>query len=101
MSINATGAVGGRSFEYPCCRKITVRRPVAAIARRDASFLKRVSKPKLLISGDRDDVSPAETIKALADKIPDPKEAVIVAGADHFFRGYEDLAADIATRFLA
>ncbi len=71
------------------------------IARRDASFLKTVTKPKLLISGDQDDISPTAKLKALIDDSPAPKTLVIVDGADHFFGGLEHRVAEAAAAFLA
>lgn len=70
------------------------------IARRDASFLEAVIKPKLLISGDRDDVSPVTQLNVLFDRMPEPKRLVFVKGADHFFAGLERDVADAALRFL-
>lgn len=67
---------------------------------RDASFLHSVTKPKLLISGDRDDISPVPDMNALAANIPEPKSLVIVDGADHFFRGLEEIVAKAAIQFL-
>lgn len=71
------------------------------IARRDASFLSAVSKPKLLISGDRDDISPLPQLNDLFSKLPEPKSLAIVRGADHFFAGLEEGVAMPATAFLA
>lgn len=70
------------------------------IARRDASFLERVTKPKLLVSGDRDDISPAAALTQLFDRLPEPKSLFIVRGADHFFGGLEADVAGAAARFL-
>ena len=70
------------------------------IARRDATFLEAVAKPKLLISGDRDDISPAAAMKELVAKLPEPKRLVFVTGADHFFAGLERDIAYAAVQFL-
>lgn len=70
------------------------------IARRDASFLEGTTKPKLLVTGDRDDVSPAQQLTALFGKLQEPKQLVVVRGADHFFGGLERDVADAAVRFL-
>ena len=71
------------------------------IARRDVSFLAAVTKPKLLISGDRDDISPAVRLGELFDSLPEPKALALVRGADHFFQGSEREVADRATAFLS
>ena len=70
------------------------------IARRDASFLEAVTKPKLLISGTRDDISPAAALGDLFAKLRDPKSIVLIDGADHFFGGLEGRVAQAATAFL-
>ncbi|MGD9805991.1 MAG: alpha/beta hydrolase [Hyphomicrobiaceae bacterium] len=70
------------------------------IKSRDASFLRNVTKPKLLVSGDNDDHSPVPALKALAAELPGPTELVIVSGADHFFRGREMQVADAALKFI-
>lgn len=70
------------------------------IARRDMSFLTGVTKPTLLVSGDRDDISPATQLETLYAGLAEPKQLVIVRGADHFFRGLERDVADAAARFL-
>jgi uncharacterized protein len=69
------------------------------IARRDASFLATVSKPKLLISGDRDDISPAVALQDLFATLPEPKELALIRGADHFFAGREHPVVDAAVKF--
>lgn len=70
------------------------------LASRDASFLGRVTKPKLLVSGDRDDYSPAPKLHALMTTIPEPKSLTLIGGADHFFGGLEDRVAEAAVAFV-
>jgi uncharacterized protein len=66
----------------------------------DPSFLLSVTKPKLLISGDRDNYSPIPTLQSLFAKLPEPKALVTVPGADHFFWGQEEEVAKAAVEFL-
>lgn len=47
------------------------------------------SKPVLLVSGDRDPYSPVEPLRRLASKLGSRARLKILAGADHFFGGYE------------
>ena len=70
------------------------------IATRDASFLRSVAKPKLLISGDCDDISPAGKLAELHASIPEPRSLVLVEGADHFFWGQEAEVARAAVAFV-
>lgn len=71
------------------------------IASRDPSFLESVAKPKLLISGDRDDYSPADGMQRLVARIPEPKALAIIEGADHFFGGFGSRVGSVAAAFLA
>lgn len=50
-------------------------------------FLSGCSKPKLFVSGDKDQYSPPAVLRSVADKAADPKKLVMVEGADHFFEG--------------
>ena len=63
--------------------------PVAAIDDRnyDFSFLTGCQKPKLLVSGSRDQFGPRPALEKLVNSIPEPKKLVIIEGADHFFEG--------------
>jgi hypothetical protein len=70
------------------------------VGRRDASFLLTAHKPTLLISGDRDEVSPLAALQALVARLPGPKKLVAITGADHFFWGHESQVAQAAVAFL-
>jgi alpha/beta superfamily hydrolase len=63
--------------------------PVAPIEDRayDFNFLRACAKPKLFVSGDRDQFGTPAQLKALIDSLPQPKQLVLIAGADHFFEG--------------
>jgi len=50
-------------------------------------FLQDCRKPKLLISGARDQFGPRARLEALMNSIPEPKKLVVIDGADHFFEG--------------
>jgi alpha/beta superfamily hydrolase len=70
------------------------------LGRRDASFLLTAQKPTLLISGDRDTISPLAALQALFAQLPAPKQLHTIAGADHFFRGQEGEVAREVVTFL-
>jgi uncharacterized protein len=53
----------------------------------DFSFLKTCAKPKLFVSGERDQFAVPEQLEAVVESISDPKKLVLIAGADHFFEG--------------
>ncbi len=63
--------------------------PVSRIGDRtyDFSFLLTCTKPKLFVSGDRDQFGTPAQLKTLTDSVPGPRKLVFIAGADHFFEG--------------
>jgi len=50
-------------------------------------FLQECPKPKLFVSGGRDQFGPRAKLEALAASVPEPKKLVLIEGADHFFEG--------------
>jgi hypothetical protein len=50
-------------------------------------FLRSCAKPKLLVSGTRDQFGPRAELQKLVDSLPEPKRLVLIEGADHFFEG--------------
>jgi hypothetical protein len=86
------GAAVGLRVTCPDARVravIGVGLPVAAIDDRvyDFEFLQTCMKPKLFVSGDRDQFGPRAKLEGLVGSLPEPKKLVIVPGADHFFEG--------------
>ena len=64
--------------------------PLSAVDERhyDFCFLERCMKPKLFISGARDQFAPRSELKKLIEPLPEPKKLVLIEGADHFFEGH-------------
>ena len=50
-------------------------------------FLRDCAKPKLFVSGARDQFGPRAKLEALLASMPEPKKLVRIEGADHFFEG--------------
>ena len=50
-------------------------------------FLPTCAKPKLLVSGARDQFGPRAKLEALVASLAEPKKLVVIEGADHFFEG--------------
>ena len=50
-------------------------------------FLRECTKPKLFVSGGRDQFGPRAKLEALVASVPEPKKLVVIEGADHFFAG--------------
>jgi alpha/beta superfamily hydrolase len=53
----------------------------------DFAFLRACHKPKLFVSGARDQFGPPAQLEQLIDSLPEPKQLVRIEGADHFFEG--------------
>jgi alpha/beta superfamily hydrolase len=86
------GAAVGLHAACPDARVRTViglGLPVVTIDDRvyDFQFLQTCMKPKLFVSGDRDQFGPRAKLEKVVEAIPEPKKLVIVEGADHFFEG--------------
>jgi uncharacterized protein len=50
-------------------------------------FLSECARPKLFVSGARDQFGPRAQLEALVASAPEPKKLVMIEGADHFFEG--------------
>lgn len=65
--------------------------PVAADAEEPRvytlDFLRDCTRPKLFVSGARDQFGPRTVLECLAASVPEPKRLVIIEGGDHFFEG--------------
>ena len=55
--------------------------------------LKGYAKPKFFIVGDNDFVIPEQQFWQQVKDIPEPKQCQIIAGADHFWAGFEEEVA--------
>jgi len=73
---------------------IGVGTPVAPVAAETEArriytfeFLRDCVKPKLFVSGGRDQFGPRAKLEALIASLPEPKKLVVIEGADHFFEG--------------
>lgn len=67
---------------------ISIGTPVEAEGRLYSfSFLRDCRKPKLFVSGDRDQYGPHAALEKIVEQAAEPKELVFVPG-DHFFEGH-------------
>jgi hypothetical protein len=66
----------------------------------DCSFLVRSEKPKFIVTGDSDNFAPLAAFAELYADLRDPKEMLLINGADHFFLGHEATAANAAIAYL-
>lgn len=67
----------------------------------DLSYLRACAKPKLIIQGGLDQFGSRASVEALFATIPEPKQLVIVEGADHFFTGHLDAVGAAINDWLA
>lgn len=91
------GAAVGMRAAYSDLRVkalISVGTPVVPVASADEQpriyrfdFLQDCTKPKLFVSGARDQFGPRAKLEALAATVPEPKKLVLIEGGDHFFEG--------------
>lgn len=86
------GAAVGLTAACPDLRVrglISLGTPISPVGERsyDYEFLKTCSKPKLFVSGSRDQFGSKAKLEALLATIPEPKKLVIIEAADHFFEG--------------
>lgn len=57
-------------------------------------------QPKTLVLGDHDHNFPVDEFRFLTKRFSQPKEVVVLTGADHFFQGLEAEIGGIASRFF-
>jgi len=63
--------------------------PVAVEGRQYTyEFLSRCVRPKLFVSGSRDQYTPETNLRQVVERAAEPRELVIVEGGDHFFEGH-------------
>jgi alpha/beta superfamily hydrolase len=102
--IGLAGYSAGAGFAFPVGFNDDRIRALAAISPPlsmfDFDFLKRCPKPKLLISGSRDDLISIDQLLEFCQNLPEPKECESIEGADHFWWGYESFLAAKVTAFF-
>ena len=70
---------------------VSIGTPIAADDRvYQYNFLQSCGKPKLFISGDRDEFAESDALSELIGTVPEPKSFVLIRDADHFFAGHLD-----------
>jgi alpha/beta superfamily hydrolase len=102
--IGLAGYSAGAGFALPVGFNDDRIRALAAVSPPipmfDFDFLKSCPKPKLLISGSRDELIPINQFLEFCQNLSEPRECESIEGADHFWRGYESiLAAKVAAFF--
>jgi uncharacterized protein len=67
----------------------------------DFSYLRAVTKPKLILQGTRDQYGRREDVQAVFDSLAEPKQIHWVEGAEHFFEGKLEEVGTVIREFLA
>ena len=102
--VGLAGYSAGAGFALPVGFNDARIRALAAVSPPfpmfDFDFLKSCPKPKLLISGSRDDLIPTDQFLKFCRNLPEPKECESIEGADHFWWGYESSLAAKVTSFF-
>jgi len=62
--------------------------------------LREWTKPKFIIVGDRDSIIPLQSFQQHIKDIPEVGEYEVITGADHFWQGYKEEAAQKVTKFF-
>ncbi len=91
--------LGGFSFGSAMALRVAARdarvRAVFALGyplsrETEAAPLADVRQPRLFVQGEQDEFGAGEALRALAEKLPPPRQIVVVPGADHYFSGRLD-----------
>jgi uncharacterized protein len=102
--IGLAGYSAGAGFAFPVgCKDVRIKALAALsppLAIFDFDFLKDCPKPKLFISGSRDNFTPIDRFLGFCQNLPEPKECQSIEGADHFWWEYEPLLAAKVTAFF-
>ncbi len=102
--IGLSGYSAGAGFALPVGLNDVRIKALAAVSPPlpmfDFDFLKSCPKPKLLISGSRDNFTPANQFLEFCQNLPEPKEYESIKGADHFWWGHESRLAAKVTAFF-
>ncbi len=63
-------------------------------------FWSHYTKPKLFLAGDGDEICPVSELRPLVEKMPEPKELIVLDGVDHFLWGREREIAQAIADFV-
>ena len=96
-SFGASVAVRAGLNDPLVSRVIAVALPVGVMNIETAGS---ASKPVLLVSGDHDSYSPLEPLRSFEEQLGGNARLEVVAGADHFFGGYEPRLSEIVAAAL-
>jgi alpha/beta superfamily hydrolase len=71
------------------------------VSKYDFSSKVPCTRPKLVIQGELDQFGQPREVEPFFAALDEPKEMIIIPGADHFFEGRLDEMSDAVSRFIA
>jgi alpha/beta superfamily hydrolase len=69
--------------------RVTALIGVAISLSRDLGMVQQSAKPKFFIHGERDEITPLQSIRRFYADAHEPKELVVIDGANHVFDGHQ------------
>ena len=104
-AVGLAGYSAGAGFAVPVVLADGRVRAFAAISPPlsmfDFEILKTCPKPKLFVSGSGDDFTTASQFLQFCQTLPEPRECVVIEGADHFWWDHEAATATRVATFLS
>jgi alpha/beta superfamily hydrolase len=76
---------------------IMVSPPVAFI---DFKSISNLSSLKLIVTGSRDDIAPADRVEKIYPTWSPTATFEVISGADHFYGGYQEKLEAVLTNYL-
>lgn len=67
----------------------------------DFTALRDSQKPKFFIQGERDEICPLKVLRQFYGQLPEPKELVVIDGANHLFDGQASQVGDAIEELLS
>jgi alpha/beta superfamily hydrolase len=100
--------LGGFSFGSAVMLRVGCRdpRPVGLVAagfpvsKYELPDESRCDKPKLFVQGALDEFGPVNQLEVFVSGLAEPKQLVVIEGADHFFEGHLTELGDAVRRFV-
>jgi hypothetical protein len=80
--------------------RVTVLVGIALPLSRDFNAVRGSGKAKFFIHGERDEVTPLHEIRRFYAQATEPKELVVIDGADHVFDGHQAEVGDAVEDLL-
>ena len=105
LRLGLAGYSAGAMFGLPVAVSDPRVRALVAISlplgMMDLDAVRTCPKPKLFVSGSKDDFTSESELKEFCQSCVEPKECAVIEGADHMWEGYEARLAKKVSDFLS